>query len=185
MSLTSKGLYNRVRLVVDIKDSYYLAAEYLECKACSGTYIAWDQRMLDRVPEGTRELFPAVLTRKYACDRAVVGLLRARTLGNSPSALRNNLLEQHSEEWMRQELLYLSVCQRHKKGLLGREEYAESVPFPSFPHHRWFLAVYVRDVWQRLPALLAAATSVYGSILKIDSTKKVCDMYSQLYMHIQ
>ena len=34
--------------------------------------------------------------------------------------------------------------------------------------------MYVRDVWGRLPQLLAAATSVYGSILKIDSTKKVC-----------
>ena len=43
----------------------------------------------------------------------------------------------------------------------------------AYPH-RWFLAAYVRDVWSRLPALLAAATSVYGSILKIDSTKKVC-----------
>ncbi len=39
---------------------------------------------------------------------------------------------------------------------------------------RWFLAVYVRDVWSRLPTLLAAATSIYGSILKIDSTKKIC-----------
>ena len=36
------------------------------------------------------------------------------------------------------------------------------------------MAAYVRDVWSRLPALLAAATSVYGSVLKIDSTKKVC-----------
>lgn len=34
--------------------------------------------------------------------------------------------------------------------------------------------MYVRDVWSRLPQLLAAATSVYGRILKIDSTKKVC-----------
>ena len=43
-----------------------------------------------------------------------------------------------------------------------------------FCTNRWFLSVYVRDVWQRLPQLLAAATSVHGSILKIDSTKKVC-----------
>ena len=34
--------------------------------------------------------------------------------------------------------------------------------------------MYIRDVWQRLSELLAAATSVHGSILKIDSTKKVC-----------
>ena len=29
-------------------------------------------------------------------------------------------------------------------------------------------------MWNRLPSLLTAATSIYGSILKIDSTKKVC-----------
>ena len=34
--------------------------------------------------------------------------------------------------------------------------------------------MYTRDVWERLPELLAAATSVHGSILKIDSTKKIC-----------
>ena len=39
---------------------------------------------------------------------------------------------------------------------------------------RWFLAAYVRNVWERLPQLLAAATSVYGSVLKIDLTKKIC-----------
>lgn len=53
-------------------------------------------------------------------------------------------------------------------------QYAEAAPFPPFPQARWFLAVYIRDVWQRLSELLAAATSVHGSILKIDSTKKVC-----------
>ena len=39
---------------------------------------------------------------------------------------------------------------------------------------RWFLSVYVKEMWSRLPELLAAATTVYGSILKIDSTKKIC-----------
>lgn len=43
-----------------------------------------------------------------------------------------------------------------------------------FNFHRWLLQVYTRDVWSRLPQLLATATSVYGSILKIDSTKKIC-----------
>ena len=39
---------------------------------------------------------------------------------------------------------------------------------------RWLLQVYTRDVWSRLPQLRATATSVYGKILKIDSTNKVC-----------
>lgn len=34
--------------------------------------------------------------------------------------------------------------------------------------------MYTRDVLRRLPQLLAAATSVYGAVLKIDSTKKIC-----------
>lgn len=34
--------------------------------------------------------------------------------------------------------------------------------------------MYTRDVWMRIPQLLATATSVHGSMLKIDSTKKVC-----------
>ena len=52
-------------------------------------------------------------------------------------------------------------------------EYEEAAPFPQFPGPKWFLAVYIRDVWSRLPEL-RAVTSVFGSILKVDSTKKVC-----------
>ena len=37
-----------------------------------------------------------------------------------------------------------------------------------------FVAVYTREVWSRLPELLAASTSVFGEVLKIDSIKKVC-----------
>ena len=67
-------------------------------------------------------------------------------------------------------------------------EYQPPKPFVSFPcarlviyikfsvyavMHRWLLQAYVRDVRSRLPQLLATATSIYGRILKIDSTKKV------------
>ena len=52
-SLRSKGVYNRVRLVVDIKE-YYLAAEYTDCRACKGTFIAWDHRMLAQLSDGVR-----------------------------------------------------------------------------------------------------------------------------------
>ena len=43
----------------------------------------------------------------------------------------------------------------------------------SIPSAKWFLACYVRDLHSRLDLLKAAATSVYGKILKIDSTKKI------------
>ena len=35
------------------------------------------------------------------------------------------------------------------------------------------MSVYLKDVWSRLPELMAQITSTFGSILKIDSTKKV------------
>ena len=81
-SLTSKGLYNRVRLVLDFKDYYYLAAEYMECRACKGAaFIAWDSRMLEQLAHGVRSRFPVVLTYKYACDKSIICLLQGRTLG--------------------------------------------------------------------------------------------------------
>ena len=75
-------MYNRVRLVMDTKSFYYLAGEYMEC-GCGGTFIAWDQRLLAQLTDGMRALFPAVLTRKYAGDKAIVAMMRPRTLGKS------------------------------------------------------------------------------------------------------
>lgn len=61
-SLTSKGLYNRVRSVVDVKSRYYLASEYLECRSCKGTYIAYDSRLHDQLPDALKLRFPIILT---------------------------------------------------------------------------------------------------------------------------
>ena len=36
------------------------------------------------------------------------------------------------------------------------------------------MSVYVRDILIRLPQLLATCTAIFGNVLKIDSTKKVC-----------
>ena len=51
--------------------------------------------------------------------------------------------------------------------------YQREKPMKCIPSPKWFLACYVRDVYSRLDLLKAAATSVYGKVLKIDSTKKV------------
>ena len=56
--LHSKGIYHRIRKVLDIKDYYYLAAEYMECQRCHGMYVAWDGRMLDQLAAGVRAQFP-------------------------------------------------------------------------------------------------------------------------------
>ena len=161
-----------------LETDHGLAGEYMDCVSCQGTIISWDNRLLDQLPDAIRAKFPCVLTFKYACDRAVISLLRARTSGNSPSALQHNLGEIHSEKWLRKKVIYLSDCEHHQKfiKLFQQEEveYDTATPLKTLPTAKWFLAVYVRDVWAQLPYLLAVCTSTYGSILKIDYTKKVC-----------
>ena len=178
--LRSKGLYRKVRVVIDVRDTYYLAGEYMDCNTggCMSIYISWDKRILEQLPDSVLARFPVVLTYRYACDRTVVGLLRARTLGNSPTALWHNILESHSEEWLKRQMMYLGDCARFKESRqklgLHTVEYPEAPPFPIFPKPNWFITVYVRDVWNRLPTMLASLMSTYGCILKIDSSKKIC-----------
>ena len=100
-SLTSKGLYNRVRTVIGVKNKYYLAAEYLECPSCKKTYISYDARLHSQLTDDLKNRFPIILTRNCACDRSIVAMMRSRTLGNSPTACCNDVRELHSEEWMR------------------------------------------------------------------------------------
>ena len=70
--------------------------------------------ILSQLTESRLAQFPAILTRKCACDMAVVSLLRGQTSGNSPSALRNALQEIHSEEWMRKQVMYCDDWQRYR-----------------------------------------------------------------------
>ena len=96
--------------------------------------------MLKQLTAGATAHFPVIMTKKYACDKAVVSLLRSCTLGNSPTALRNTLLELHSEEWMKKQLVFLEDCERHKRGLAAMGavpvQYKEALPFSAFPTPR-------------------------------------------------
>lgn len=69
---------------------------------------------MSQLVDAKRAHFPAVLTYKKACDRSVITMLRGRTLGNSSSALRNGIMEIHSEEWLRKNLMYLNDCKAHR-----------------------------------------------------------------------
>ena len=112
-----------------------------------------------------------MLTYKYACDVAVVSLMES-----SSHALKNNILELHSEHWMKCHLQYLADCERHqaKLSLLGMQlvEYLDCDPIRDILLSQWFIATYVRDSWSRLDSCKALITFVFRDILKIDSTKK-------------
>ena len=102
---------------MDVRDCYYLAIKELGCKECGGRYQFWDQRwglqsqltvlvislglcysLLHQLTEYRLALIPVNLTQKYACDAAVVSLLRGQTLGNNSTTLQNVIVEIHSEE---------------------------------------------------------------------------------------
>lgn len=109
---------------------------------------------------------------------AVVSLMRSRTLGNSPTALQNNLEEMHSEAWLKKSIHYLNDCKRFQKGaarLAGMQNlvFEEPPPFRNPPTAKWFLTAHVKFLFEQLDVMKASLTSVYGSVLKIDSTKKI------------
>lgn len=111
---------------------------------------------------------------RYACDIRVIRLLRERTLGNSPTRLVKQLKENHGEEWLNRLAHYLGECAdfvaRPSLFPVVCQEPPEPIDIPS---SRWVLSVYGRDILSRMDHIKASITSTFGSILKMDSTKKV------------
>ncbi|CAM4535379.1 unnamed protein product [Leuciscus chuanchicus] len=104
----------------------------------------------------------------------VVRMMRGRTLGNSATALYNQLCIRHREHWVAQSAEYLSVLGKFMTHVTDRSRLAARIPqMVPVPCPGWLLSVYAKDVLTRLPELKARVTSIYGSILKLDSTKKV------------
>ncbi|XP_078795050.1 uncharacterized protein LOC144988490 [Oryzias latipes] len=171
--LTAAGIYRTVRKVLDIDGWYDLATEYLECKRCKRKYPSWSEDILGQMDMGHRSHFPALLTYRYSCDKRVLRMMRERTLGNSVTQLYKKLLEQHSEAWTQRVLQYLTACEPFTRASLQRPVFAEPPPMPALPKPKWLLAVYARDVLGRINEVKAKITSVFGCVLKMDSTKKV------------
>ena len=82
--------------------------------------------------------------------------------------------EQHSEDWLHRSVAYLTACEPFTKLLKPGASFREPPTFPGLPRPKWLLSVYVHDVLLCLGEVRAKVTSTYGSILKMDSTKKVC-----------
>lgn len=124
---------------------------------------------------------------RYSCDKRVVRMMRERTLGNSVTQLHKKLMEQHGEAWMQRVLQYLTACEPFaRSSLVQPAHFLEPPALPAIPKPKWLLAVYARDVLGRLHEVKAKITSVFGSILKIDSTKKVSHhcLYPRVYVFV-
>ncbi|KAK0153860.1 hypothetical protein N1851_004052 [Merluccius polli] len=171
-ALTKCGLYRTIRRVLDIDGWYLMATEYPECRRCKKKVAAWSQEVVGQLGEGHRAQFPAILTYKLACDRRVILQLRERTRGNSPTQLYHKLCEAHTEAWMRQSMHYLSVMEPFAS--MGVVRMCTPPPtLPPVPQYGWLLLVYRHDILSRLEDVKARVTSIFGTILKMDSTKRV------------
>ena len=175
--LTSAGLYPHARQVLDLDGYYSLVTEYLECAKCKKKVISWSQAILEQLDVGHKRQFPIIITYNYASDMRVVRLLRQRGTGNSSTQLQKKLNEQHNEVWLQQTTHYLTDCQTFvqasKKKLVLPQGFEDPPTRPPVPKPAWLLTVYCRDVLTRLEEVKASITSTFGTVLKIDSTKKV------------
>ncbi|XP_065909953.1 uncharacterized protein [Dysidea avara] len=174
-SFISSGLYDVVRSVVDFKDYYFIATEQLRCMDCDVRFPSWDPLLLNQLTDRQAVQFPAILTRSHACDKSVVVLLRSH--GSNPTALHNTLLELHCEEWLKKQSMYLDDCRLYSERmtrLWSPPVFARPLPFVPIPSARWLVKVFVQDILSRKCEILATCTSIFGSVLKLDITKKVC-----------
>ncbi len=99
--------------------------------------------------------------------------MRGRSLGNSSTSAYRNLCVRHREHWIAQTTHYLSVVGKFPDYATDPSRLTTQLPqMVSVPFPAWLLSVYANDVLTRLPEQKAGVTSIYGTILKMDSTKK-------------
>ncbi|XP_056116177.1 uncharacterized protein LOC130092361 [Rhinichthys klamathensis goyatoka] len=172
--LTGGGLHKRARQVLDIDRMYNMVTETLICTKCKASHVSWSQTVLQQLDLGHRSEFRVILTRKYACDMRVIRLLRERGLGNSPTRVIKQLRENHSEEWLQRMARYTTQCVDFLKRPGVLQIPFQEPPEPTVvPSCKWLLTVYSQDILTRLDEIHARITSTYGSVLKMDSTKKI------------
>ncbi|XP_049332829.1 uncharacterized protein LOC103032619 isoform X1 [Astyanax mexicanus] len=109
----------------------------------------------------------------FSCDIKVVRLIRQRSLGNSVSMLYLQLREQHSEAWMTRTLQYLAECKKFQVPGAAVKHVADPPAMLPIPSPHWLLTVHAEDVRTRIGEMKARVNSIFASILKMDSTKKV------------
>ncbi|XP_031423253.1 uncharacterized protein LOC116220492 isoform X2 [Clupea harengus] len=172
--LTGGGLHKRARRVLDLDRIYNMVTETLICTKCRSTHVSWSQTVLTQLDLAHRSKFQVILTKRFACDIRVIRLLRQRGQGNGPTQVFKHLSESHTEEWLHRVAMYTTEC----VDFLQRPELLP-VAFPKppepavVPSCKWLLSFYRQDILTRLEDIQARITSTHGTILKMDSTKKI------------
>ncbi|KAK5611524.1 hypothetical protein CRENBAI_015477 [Crenichthys baileyi] len=100
-------------------------------------------------------------------------MMRERTHGNSVTQLYKKLQEEHGSALTRCALEYFTACEPFTdSSIIEPPVFSAPPPLLPLPKPKWLLSVYARDVLSWLPEVMAKITSVFDSVLKMDSTKK-------------
>ena len=92
-----------------------------------------------------------------------------RSLGNSSSSLHSYLVVEHTRAWMARSMRFMAIYRMFKMP-------PPPPPIPEMdpvPTSQWILSAFATESFSRLGEMRAKVTSIFGSVLKMDSTKKV------------
>ena len=108
--------------------------------------MAWAHDILNQLDMDRQQLFPCILTAKYACAKKVIQLLRHRGMGNSSSMVCHQVEETHGERYLKDVHHYLTNCKTFKaassSGLVLTTDDDSPPQIIPVPRHRWFIKVY-------------------------------------------
>ncbi|BGP42409.1 hypothetical protein JCM10449v2_006414 [Rhodotorula kratochvilovae] len=193
--LARHGRSNRPRRVADAKDCIYLFGQRYRCgtsagtSGCGQTFIAWDPRLLDQLPEWLRAAFPFVLTHRGACTSDVLDQLRAAMSHSVGAVAFSSMMRRtYRLEYDKRRIMYLqSIADKHflpsgelKPSVVAHPTFA---PFSAFddpqgyagyvPSAPWFSEFYVKCIESEAPAMEQRASLLSCAIGAIDHSHKI------------
>ncbi|XP_048881499.1 uncharacterized protein LOC125748878 [Brienomyrus brachyistius] len=142
-----------------------------------GRWLAWDPAILSQLSEAHQALFPAILTTKRGVDRNVVRLLRDRTEGNTMVKVWRQIEENHVEEYLRCKDLYTTLLMAlvAPGGIVSALKQTFKAPPPQreIPSARLLRHAFLLAEADNVRDYRSQILSTFGTVLKMDSTKKV------------
>ncbi|XP_066289153.1 uncharacterized protein [Branchiostoma lanceolatum] len=187
--LNRSGYSSTVRQICDVSGWYSMVTEVLACNECKKSadrqmkkYNAWDDSIISQLSPAHQAVFPAVLTLKRGVDKNVVRLLRDRTGGNTMAKARRQLREAHCEDYLYRKDLYMTLLESIDKpgsvvGALGHQ-FPRPPPRRELPCPNVLRKAYLMSEAANIEDYRTQIMSVFGKVLKLDSTKKICKKLS-------
>ncbi|KAL2076465.1 hypothetical protein ACEWY4_027929 [Coilia grayii] len=171
---------------------YSMLTEVLACNACRkaakesderaiGRYLSWEAAILNQLSPAHKAVFPAVLTLRRGVDNAVSRLMRDRTEGNTMAKVWRQIQESHCEEYLPRKDLYTTLlCQYNQPGKDTRilsGQFQRPPPRRKLQTHQLLRSFLVSEA-ENIEDYTTQIMSIFGKVLKYDSTKKICKKLS-------